>query len=244
MSLSKGLTRMLKDMASAYVLKEIGVSKHEIHFVTPPKWTPISQSPIDLLDDFHASKLVNASFSLRDVGIICSSGTAPALRAVFVYVHFTPTSPHGFRIAPDRPIRYVVHNEETVYRRRDGDERAFDYEGMHDFTPRPDDAGVVKLPILDAGEVHYLLKPFDTGLHHQGVYFSHEALWKTRPQPLDSLSPVERQSIDDDLRHIRRRFSLEIVLLLDNEDTLAFHWSHQQERFIPDVYNVGFKRQD
>lgn len=243
---SEGLTRLLTDVAAAFVLKNANVSKHEIHFVTPPKWTPLTRRPIDTLDDFGANKFVETSFGLGDVGIVCSSSTAPAIRAVYVYAHFKPDQPNGFRISPQQPTRRIVHDESPKgfgYESGKDEQGPFDYEGVWDFSAKKDSAEVVKLRVLNPGEVHYFLDSFSTGLYHKDIHNAHLTLWGNKPpKQTSAISDTEQRILRDQLEHLTHTMTLEIVLLLDNEDVLLFHWRHKQGRFVADIRNVGLKK--
>lgn len=219
---------------SRYMFKKVGSKRHEIRFVTPvhvpfriPSRDEIFYDNLGNLAN-HDNALVRRSISFSDVGILCSSATLPSLREVTLRAEVRGET--SIQFGPNHSLRSGFQGEEEKCG------AGSTYCTRHDFAKRASHTDKESgLLVLEPGVVRYPFVGDGTGIYHEGLASRYEP---TRGNEA-VLSAEEKIHLETEFQQVAGMISVDVIMVLDSGELLAFHWDHDDEKFKDDFFNVG-----
>lgn len=219
-----------------FMLSRIGSVRHEIGFVTDAREPFRVPTAFDIRRQYLIERgldyrLFWRSISFGEIGMVCSSNTRPSVREATLHAQIPNDCPVEFQVEPGGPLDEPTERVVTGRSFRD----------RVDFTrPEEPDGESARLLLLEPGYVYYALRPFGARLRHPEFCVKYEALMRNEDDTF--LSDSDREKLEEAYLDVAARVEVDLILVLDSAELLAFHWSHTQGRFLDDFYNVGVTR--
>jgi hypothetical protein len=208
-----------------FILSKIGSQIHSLKFVTSQIGPVIAAGPTPT-DEFVLSKLIRRPLLTTGIGVLCCSGSSPAIREITLTME----------ISEDNPIYFEAPSVDDTYAKSPSKKYAWQRDYTK-FTSAEQDN--MRLPVLERGLVFF---PFPTTLapvFPKRIYEKHASAID-RAHARDSIFKVdERTEITDGFDNLVRDSIIQVGLLLDNEDFLLFEWNGAEQRFKDDFFNSG-----
>ena len=220
---------------SRYMLKKVRSKRHEIRFVTPvhlpfriPRLDEIrSDNVAGRPEQFH-SDLVYRGISFSGLGILCSSATLPSLREITLRAEIRGET--SIQFGPNHSLRSGFQSEEELFG------TGSTYCARHDFAKRTNHTDEeASLLVLEPGIGRYPFGVDGTGIYHK----ESEREYGRRLGNETVLSPSEIADLETDFEQVAGMIRVDVIVVLDSGELLAFHWDHDDERFTDDFFNVG-----
>lgn len=219
---------------SRYLLKKVGSKRHEIKFITPvhvpfkiPDMDEIYFDNVVNPERFHY-QLVQRHVSFADVGILCSSATRPSLREIALRAEIREET--SIEFGRNHLLRSGFEGEEE----ESGSGRTFCTR--HDFAKRGSHSDQrSELLVLEPGVVHYPFWADGTGIYHPELASKYEE--KLGGEPV--LSGEEIHHVEADFERVAGMITVDVIVVLDSGELLAFHWDDDDEEFTDGFFNLG-----
>ena len=223
-----------------FMLSKVGSKRHEVRFVTPPSvpyhipsheevfHAKFSHCVHKFFDHYFVQRYIN----FFDLGILCCSGTQPSLREVILHARLPEKTP--IRFGQDSVLRTGFWGEKETFG------CGTTYSHRIDYAKPEDNNTWSKMLVLDAGIVHYPFREHlgTTNLYHADILKRHgnEAFGEERGSVL---SADEKDQLEADYKKLGKEIEVDVILILDSAELLAFHWDHESNEFRDDFYNAG-----
>ena len=226
--------RSMNLQVSRYLLKKVGSKRHEIQFITPARSSFYIPDASDVYThnirlESVEYRLISRGIGFANLGILCSSATTPSLREITLQAEIIGGTPIKF--GPNHVLREGFEGEET----KSGAGKTYchriDYAKRDSHTDKSSE-----LLVLNAGVVYYPFTLCGTGLYHEPLWEAH----RTELGEQTVLSDQDRESVISDFEDVKRMISVNVIVVLDSGELLAFHWNHEDDHFEDDFFNVGF----
>ena len=206
---------------SRHLLKKVGSKQHKIQFITPARSSFYIPDASDVYGRFMGLEsaeynLVRRSIGFANLGILCSSATTPSLREITLQAEIVGDTPIKF--GPKSVLREGFEGEEEKFGAGKTYCHRIDYTKRDSHTDK-----ISELLVVNTGVVYYPFMLCGTGLYH-------EPLWKEHETSLGEqvvLSDQETESVISDFENVKRMISVNVVVVLDSGELLAFHWNHE-----------------
>lgn len=219
---------------SRYLLKKVGSKRHEIRFTTPvhvpfriPNRKQIHFDNVVDPERFHYH-LVQRHVSFSELGILCSSATRPSLREIVLRAEIRGETLIEF--GSNHTLRCGFEGEEEQF----GAGRT--YCTRHDFVKRDSHADErSELLVLEPGVVHFPFWADGTGIHQRELTEKYE-------QKLGSETVLQKDEMHDveaEFDRVAGMIIVDVIVILDSGELLAFHWDQKDEEFKEGFWNVG-----
>ena len=215
-----------------YMLSKIGSKRHELKFVVGQQGPGRLVTSRDPYDDFSGTSCLQRMLEFSQVGVLCSSGTQPSIREIVIGASFTRRT--SLKFGGDR---YAFRSGFTA----EDDYGESDFWVLRkDFTEMGNrDKSRAELPTLKAGEIHYPFREAQSVLTHAELRKKYKAQFSA---PTFMLADIEQDDVaaaNGDFDTYRDALVVDIGVILDSDELLAFHWSPGAERFAENFYNAG-----
>ena len=230
----KAFLRSMNLQLSRYMLSRVGSKRHELRFVTrPDRPYRISSGTEIYLENSHSPAQVDYSWVYRsigfgDLGVLCCSGTRPSLREITIRAVVEEASPIQF--GPKHTIRAGFEGEDEQF--GEGTE----YCCRLDFAkPRDDAEQSSELLVMGLGIVHYPFWARGSAMYHVETAKKHAETIGNE----SVLSKKEKKQVETDFEYLAKTMSVDVIMVLDSGELLAFHWDQEEQEFADNFYNVG-----
>jgi len=217
----------LKWPINNFVLSKAGARRHQVRIHIPKtgghKIFPSRTKGDETLwaESGYPHRVVSFSW----IGLLCSSNTNPCIKELVLRAE----------LPSDSKIWFGPHS--VV---REGFETAAQYGVSKVFSSRVDysrvnesDVGSANLLQLNAGVVQYPFRSCSTGVFHKEAY---EAL---QTPPHSQHRSQAMRSVNNEFINVQNTISIQVAMLLDNDEIMAFNWNADNEEFEEDFFNVG-----
>lgn len=219
---------------SRYMLEKIGSALHEIKFVTLPD-EPFRIHQGDYIDPFNFKDqdyyYIHRTFDLGAIGLLCCSNTIPSLREIVISATISEESPILF--GPQNILR-------TGFEEEDESGKGKTYTLRADFTSLLDYEVISSnLLVLSPGLVHYPLRHAGTDIYHKEFSEKYKHKLNEEKEQKVIISKKDREAIQSTYMSLKYNLVIDIGLILDSNELLAFHWNGKTGEFREDFYNCG-----
>jgi hypothetical protein len=217
--------------AAKYMLHKIGSKRHDIGFVysgDQPATTSKTSMP---LDDFHALSFVRRTLDFGGLGIVCSSATSPSIREVVLSAEFGPSSALIFG-GSNYYIRLGFPEDDQT-----GESKSWSLRRSF-AEPAEQGSETVQLRVLTPGLVIYPFQGQLAVVTHAPVYSKYGQALHSEGQA-SPLLVAEQRDVELEFAAISRVLTIDIAVVLDSEEILAYKWANEEVGFQESFFNAG-----
>lgn len=216
---------------SSFMLSRVGSAKHDIRFVLLPTFPFLLSKSADPFDQLKGLKFIQRTIDFSRIGLVCVSGTSPSIREVVFSATLADASALFF--GTKTTLR-------TGFPEKDQYGSGKSYLNRVDFTKIADaNLQRAELPVLTTGMVVYPFSGASAGVVHKSLYEQHKSDLGGELVPYSVFSADELNEIGSAFDQLPSCIMLDVAVILDSEELLAFHWTLSTERFAEDFYNAG-----